>query len=191
MFNWIFKANKNADNSELVLDKENITSIFLLPEVQIDGGVKLVRNGIGTRKRFGVPIYNIAIYLPLKTQDATGAIEMPGAKQVRMVALRDISGDTLASAFLNGIKQNSSIESQNLYRTQLGAIIKTFRSKENISAGQTFHVDLLPNRGTFFYINEELKGVAEYVDGYNEAVLRIWLGDKPADNNLKAALLSA
>lgn len=51
--------------------------------------------------------------------------------------------------------------------------------------------DWLPGEGTQCYLNgKKIGGVIPELAFYN-AVLRIWIGDKPADYALKAALLGA
>lgn len=185
MLKRFFGSGKKDDAEESVLQGQD----FLPPVVQLNG-IDLVKNGVGTRKRFGIAVYRMAVYLPRKTQTAATAINMPGAKQVRLVALRNISGDTLASAFLNGIRKNTSAEDGNAYLQRMGEVIDIFRTQESVSENQTFHMDLLPESGAFFYINEELKGKPIHAAGFNEAILSIWLGDEPADANLKATLLA-
>lgn len=186
MLKRFFKPKANTRSADI---QQNIMQQFLPPEVQLDGST-LIRNGSGTRKRFGISVYEMALYLPEKTKDATTAVGMPGAKQVRMVALRDISGDTLASAFLNGIRKNAPAEQKAAYLKQLGQIISIFRTQDSIVKNNTFHMDLLPQGGAFFYISGTLKGEPIRVPGFNEAILSIWLGEEPADDNLKQALLT-
>lgn len=186
MLKWLFKPK---DGTQSAATQEEVVQQFLPPETQL-GGSTLIRNGSGTRKRFGISVYEMALYLPGKTKDAAMAVDMPGAKQIRLVALRDISGDTLASAFINGIRKNARAEQQKAYLDHLGQIISIFRTQDSIAEKSTFHMDLLPDEGAFFYINETLKGEPIRVPGFNEAILSIWLGEEPADDNLKQALLT-
>lgn len=158
-------------------------------DVVLDEAV-LQCNGVGVRKRFGVSVYKMAVYLPKKTKDANKAIYMPGVKQIRLLALRNISGDTLASAFLAGIRKNAKEENQTAYLEQLGDILDIFKTEDSIAKGQTFHIDLFPDKGAFFHINEEQKGDSICMPGFNEAILSIWLGENPADEGLKADILA-
>lgn len=56
------------------------------------GGQTLVKNGQGTRYRAVFKVYDMALYLPSRTQDAAQVLAMPGAKRASFVALRDIPG---------------------------------------------------------------------------------------------------
>ena len=57
------------------------------------GGQTLVKNGQGTRYRAVFKVYDMALYLPSRTQDAAQVLAMPGAKRASFVALRDIPAD--------------------------------------------------------------------------------------------------
>ena len=49
-------------------------------------------------------------------------------------------------------------------------------------------LDYLPGAGTRVTINQDNKGTIPG-DDFNRALLRIWLGEKPADGSLKKAML--
>lgn len=183
MLDWLLGSKKNGEANSGDEDS------FLPPDVVLDETV-LKCNGVGVRKRFGVSVYKMAVYLPQKTKDASAAIYMPGIKQIRLLALRNIGGDTLASAFLAGIRKNAKEENQTAYLEQLGDILSIFKTEDSITKGQTFHIDLLPEKGAFFYINEEQKGAPICMPGFNEAILSIWLGDNPVDEGLKEDILA-
>lgn len=191
MFKWFLGSDKDkAGGDDLLVADKQTGQAFLPQEVELDESPNaLIRNGVGTRKRFGIPVYDMAVYLSEKTQDAQTAITMPGAKQIRLVALRNIKGDVLASAFLNGVKANSPADVRSMYIKELGQIIKIFKGQDSVAKNHTFHIDLLPNEGAFFYINEELQGKVLHIPGFNEAILGIWLGESPADADLKSNLL--
>ena len=52
-------------------------------------------------------------------------------------------------------------------------------------------VEYVPGKGTVFLINGVQKGETVTDAGFIEAVLRIWVGPKPADSQLKSSLLGA
>lgn len=166
---------------------KNTNDDFLVPEVQVDGQT-LLRNGLGTRKRLGFSVYDMALYLPKKTESATTALQMPGIKQIRLLALRDISGGTLASAFLDGVRKNTLGSEQSAFLAELNRILTIFK-REKVVKNDTFHIELHPEQGALFYINKEQQGQTIQMKGFNEAILGIWLGEKPADADLKQALL--
>lgn len=48
------------------------------------GGQTLVKNGQGTRYRAVFKVYDMALYLPSRTQDAAQVLAMPGAKRASL-----------------------------------------------------------------------------------------------------------
>jgi hypothetical protein len=68
---------------------------------------------------------------------------------------------------------------------QLDSIIGT---RQVWQKGTTFVIDYLPNVGTTISINGVVQGRIAGSD-FNEALLRIWIGDRPRDLHLRKALL--
>jgi hypothetical protein len=66
-----------------------------------------------------------------------------------------------------------------------------FGAMPGLKKGDTFGVDYLPGKGTSITVNG--KAVTETLpeEEFINAMLKIWLGDKPADSALKPALLGA
>lgn len=177
MFKSFFKPKNQTANID---DK-------LPPTISIAGST-LIRNGIGVRKRNDTAIYRVALYLSEPSDDAQSSIHLAGCKQIRMHAMRDISGATLATVFINGIKSNTPIEQQKLFFEHLNIILKIFQDGQNMPADSVVNIDLIPDKGAFFYLNHKLLSEGILIDGFNEAILKIWLGDKPSDPDAKIAM---
>lgn len=154
------------------------------------GNAQLMRNGKGVRKRFGMEVYEMALYLPTATITAKQAVAAFGPKQLRFVAKRRLSGGTLGAALLGGMRKNLPVGQEAHFLPYIGKIVEIFKSQPDISVGQTFRIDLLPDRGTHFYIDDHIKGEPIYAPGFNEALLGVWLGRRPADADLKGKLLA-
>ena len=58
----------------------------------------------------------------------------------------------------------------------------------DVRRGDEVRLDYLPGKGTEVWYGDTLRGVVEGAD-FQAALLSIWLGDKPADKSLKAAML--
>jgi len=54
--------------------------------------------------------------------------------------------------------------------------------------GDRIVIDYLPERGTQVTVKGNLKGVIPGED-FNQALLRVWLGDEPADKGLREGML--
>ena len=63
-----------------------------------------------------------------------------------------------------------------------------FRSVKSAKAGEVILLDFVPGSGTRVVVSSDTKGMIPGED-FNRALLRIWLGENPADSSLKRAML--
>lgn len=174
--------------SPLVAMAVDVAGVDYPPRVSV-AGQPLVLNGAGVRYRFVVQVYAAGLYLPARATTAEQALEMPGAKRIHIQALRDIDGNTLGRLFTRGMEDNST-------RAQFARAIpgtlqlsELFVAKKNLKAGEHFSVEFRPGTGTQILVNGEAMGKPIADPEFFAAMLRIWLGPKPADELLKAQLL--
>lgn len=182
MFDFLWGKRKSSA-------RQALENPYFPPSVPLDH-LPLTRNGQGVRKRFGLQIYDMALYLPAATTSAEQALAMPGPKQVRFVAKRSLSGGVLGVAMLNGLRQNLLPGQETRFAPYTKKIIQVFKSQPDVEKDHTFRIDLVPDRGAYFYIDDDLKEEPIYAPDFNEAVMRIWLGPHPADADLKRNLLA-
>ena len=72
---------------------------------------------------------------------------------------------------------------------QLQKFGEVFASVPELKKGDVLTVDWLPGSGTIIHINgKKVSDVLPDIAFYN-AILKIWLGDNPADSRLKPLLL--
>lgn len=158
------------------------------PTVQL-GGQTLLKNGQGTRYKAIFKVYELALYLPKKTQDAAQVLSMPGAKRASFVALRDIPADQFGLSLVSGMRENVGAQHAMEVISHMNDVIAVFSTEKMIKAGQTFRVDYVPGKGTSFYLDEKQKGPTVPNPVFAEAVLSIWMGPKPVEAQLKDSLL--
>lgn len=60
---------------------------------------------------------------------------------------------------------------------------------DDVKKGDIIVLDFIPDQGTMVTIAKQEKGVIPGKD-FNDALLRIWLGEKPVNKGLKEKLLS-
>lgn len=153
------------------------------------GGQKLVLNGAGIRSRFGFQVYVCALSLPQKRMTVKEVLAIPGPKRVWATMLREISADDLGEALLSGIRKNSTPEQTRLFGLQLVRLGEVFGTIPRLKKGDTFTLDYTADAGTVITVNG--KPVLEPLPdpAFFEALLKIWLGENPADSSLKPRLL--
>ncbi|MBK7050240.1 MAG: chalcone isomerase family protein [Rhodoferax sp.] len=152
------------------------------------GGVDLVANGAGVRSKFGKR-YVAVLYLAATSNNASAILSSKGPKRVVLNLLKDGDGKTFAKAFAGGMEDNST-------EAEMAALkdrVKTFKdimiSMGEASAGSKVMVEWIPEKGTVVTVNGAQKGKEIPGEDFFKAVLKIWLGEDPVQDDLKAALL--
>ncbi len=156
------------------------------------GAGDTVINGVGVRGVLFIKGYAMALYLPQKTTAAGEAISAKGAKRVRIVLLRDTSGETFADALPSGIRKNHSEQEVVPLNARIEALKATMLTVTTAPKGAVIHFDWLPEVAggvTRLTINGEKKGEDIPGEDFYRAVLKIWLGEQPVQADLKEGLL--
>ncbi len=149
-------------------------------------GSPLTLNGAGIRSKFFFDIYVGALYLPQKTDNAETAINMPGPKRVLMHFLyKEVAREKLTGGWNEGFENNLSREQFKALQTRLVDFNRLFVT---VKRGDTIELDYLPDSGTQVSINGQVKGRIPG-NAFYSALLRVWLGQDPADDDLKEAML--
>jgi len=145
----------------------------------------LVLNGAGYRKKFFVKVYVGALYLaqPVNRADRILDADMPRVMLLHFV--RHVSASQLTDAWREGFVANQSTFDIQGLRSRLGDFNKMMR---DVKAGDSLRLELLPRGDTRVWINNDLRGTVGGID-FQRALLSVWLGAKPADGDLKRALI--
>lgn len=150
-------------------------------------GTSLQLNGAGVRSKFFFKIYVAQLYLEEPSQEADAVIQGQGKKRVVMHFLYDgVGPDKLVEGWNDGFGANLDAQSKG----QLQERIETFNSMfaDEMKSGDIVLFDYLPGKGTRVEIKGEVRGMIEGKD-FNDALLSIWLGEKPVTEDLKKDLL--
>ena len=167
-----------------------IEGVKLADRVKLgDAGPELMLNGAGVRTRVFFKVYVGALYLQQKKTSAEAALADTGAKRVAMHMLRDLAADQLFSALNDGLRNNHTPEVLARLEPQVKQLEGIFNAVKAAKTGDAIVLDFLPGTGTRVVVNGEAKGTIPG-DEFSHALLRIWLGESPADASLKKAMLS-
>ena len=166
-----------------------VANVKYEPSVDL-AGQKLVLNGAGIRYKFVVKVYTAGLYLTHKAGSTADVLATPGPKRIHIQMLRDIDGNELGKLFTKGMEANAPREEFVKCINGVLKLSEVFASRKQLNSGDSFSVDYVPGVGSVLLLN----GKSVMTDPIKEpeffsALLRIWLGDKPADDNLKDALL--
>jgi hypothetical protein len=150
------------------------------------GTGELVLNGAGIRTRVIFKLYVGALYLTEKKSAAVEVLAQKGAKRVALTLLRDLSAKQLNEAFESGIQANNSAAEVEAIKPRLAELLSLFTDGKE---GDVILLDFLPESGTVVNLNGAVKGKPIPGEDFYRALLRIWLGDKPVDADLKKGML--
>jgi long-chain acyl-CoA synthetase len=151
------------------------------------GGSELLLNGAGLRSKLFIKVYVGALYVGQKSTSPAAIIDNPQPRRMVMRLLRDLDAETLASAMDEGLKNNHSpaeLADMKSQAEQLAGIMKAIGKARE---GDTIAIDFSAD-GVVVSLNGETRGKVAG-PGFAKALLKVWLGDKPADASLKKALL--
>lgn len=76
------------------------------PAAQDWAGLRLRRNGTGTRRYIGLEIYRAALYLPVPMQDATAILADPAPKLILLRYARAVTAAVAATAWREAFAAN-------------------------------------------------------------------------------------
>ena len=85
----------------------DVEGVKFEPTAQV-GGQSLQLNGTGVRTRAVFKVYAAGLYVPQKSTDARALVAQKGPRRIAMGLLRDVSADSFADAFNDGLKANNS-----------------------------------------------------------------------------------
>lgn len=153
------------------------------------GGKELKLNGAGMRTKLVIKVYAAGLYLMEKKTAVADILKLEGPRRVTLVMARDIASEDLARAFMDGINENLDKAEKTKIAGQIAKFGEMFASVDAIKKGDTLHMDWIPGTGTVCELNGKRIGAPVSDVNFYNAVLRIWLGDKPVDRSLKPALL--
>jgi len=153
-------------------------------------GANLVLNGAGLRKLIFFNVYAMGLYLPKKAANAAEAVAMEGPKRVSLHMLRDVGAARFTKALTEGIEQNHSEAEVKALQPRIDALVAAMAEVGEAKKGSTITLDW---NGSATLIGVDGKPAGKPIDGadFYRALLRIWLGEHPVQEDLKKALVGA
>jgi hypothetical protein len=165
-----------------------VEGVKLDPSAQV-GGAALQLNGAGLRTRVFFKVYVAGLYVPQKSSSAATLLAQKGPRRVAITMLRNVDADTFSGALVEGLRANHSEAQMAAMKPQVDALTASFKAAGEAKKGDVIHLDFLPDSGTQLTVNGQARGNAIAGEEFFAALLRVWLGDKPADADLKKGML--
>lgn len=150
---------------------------------------ELTLNGAGLRTKLIFKVYVAGLYLTEKKGNTADVLALKGPKRVTLTLMRDLSADQLTEALAEGLKNNNGADDLARLKPQIDALMATMTAIKQADKGSVVTFDYVPGFGTRITVNGEARGALIVGDDLYNAVLKIWIGDKPVEDSLKKALL--
>jgi Chalcone isomerase-like len=158
------------------------------PTAQV-GGAALQLNGTGVRTRAIFKVYVAGLYVPQTSSSAATLLSQKGPRRLSLTMLRNVDADSFAGPLNEGLHKNHTEAQVVAFKPQIDAMNAALKAIDEAKKGDVLHFEYLPDSGTRITVNAQQKGASIPGEDFFTAMLRIWLGDKPADADLKKGLL--
>jgi hypothetical protein len=149
----------------------------------------LMLNGAGVRYKAVFKVYTAGLYLGQKADTPEAVLATPGPKRITITMLRDIDSAELGKLFSRGMEDNMDRSAFSKLIPGVLRMSQVFSDHKKLKEGDNFLVDWVPGTGTVLTIKGKVEGEPFKEPEFFDALVRIWLGPKPADWMLKEALL--
>jgi len=146
---------------------------------------ELVLNGAGLRKRFVFKVYVIGLYLAQKTTDA---VNVAGPKRISIHMLRDVGAEQFTEALVEGLRANLSEAEFAKLEPRVKELSDVMAQIGEAKKGMGIALDWTGS-DTRLVVDGKPAGKPIAGEDFYRALLRIWLGDRPVQDDLKKALL--
>jgi hypothetical protein len=168
----------------LPLQAAEVAGVKFEDQVRI-ADTQLALTGAGLRQRFIFDVYTMGLYV----RDAKADLIMqPGAKRVAIRMLRNVDADTFTAALVDGMRPNHDAATMQALAPRIAELSAIMALLKEAKKGMTITLDWLPGTGTQMTVDGRFTGAPIAGEDFYQALLRIWLGPKPVQEDLKRAL---
>lgn len=155
-------------------------------------GKNLKLNGGGISMRLVFKVYAMGLYLLDRRRTAEDVLTSDGPRRLMIAMLRDVDAEEFDDAVLRFMADDANRGDEAKARiaqqmAQLGAAIA--RQPGGLRKGDLLTLDWVPGTGTVVELNKRALIPPPRDIAFYNALLNIWIGDKPADPLLKTRLL--
>ena len=153
------------------------------------GGQDLQLNGVGLRAVAWLKGYAAGLYLPKKATTAADVLMMQGPKRLQLRMLQEVSTQEFIKAFDKGIKRNTPVDALPGMVDRMAKFDAQLTAMGKVRKGDVVDLDFVPGKGLTMTWNGKLQGEPIPGGDLYTALLKIFVGDKPTDPELKTGLL--
>lgn len=152
-------------------------------------GQTLELNGVGLRAVAWLKGYAAGLYLSQRVRTPQQVVAAPGAKRLQMRMLLDVDTEEFVKAFGKGIARNSPPAELPVLAARMARFDALVRAIGKVKKRDVIDLDWLPGTGLQLTLNGRQRGEPIPGEDLYAALLRIFVGDRPVDPEMKIGLL--
>ena len=146
-------------------------------------------NGVGLRAVAWLKGYAAGLYLRDKARTPALVLATAGPKRLRMKMMLKVEAKEFIKAFHKGIARNVPADEQAKLAERMALFDAAVNQIGTVKKGDVVDLDFVPGVGTQLLLNGAPRGAVLPGDDLYAGLLKIFIGDKPVDAELKAGLL--
>ncbi len=163
---------------------KEISGVDVAEHIAVES-TQLQLNGAGVRSKFFIDLYVGSLYLPSRTDNITAILDAPTSAVRLNITSGMITSDKMRDAINDGFDDATDGNTAEI-QTEIDAFMALF--SDEIKEGDQFTLATDKSFGVTAYKNGEAQATIEG-EAFRQALLKIWLGDSPAQGSLKKAML--
>ena len=149
----------------------------------------LVLNGVGVRQVAWLKGYAAALYLARKAGTADAALAVAGPKRIRLHLLIEVEAKEFAKAVDKGMRRNHTPSALAALKPRIAQFDAQILALKVLRKGEVVDLDFVPGTGLVLLRNGKPQGTPLSGDDLYAGLMKIFIGDDPVDDALKAGLL--
>ncbi|WP_394200648.1 chalcone isomerase family protein [Shewanella waksmanii] len=163
----------------------NVAGIELAEKIQPEHS-ELVLNGAGVRSKFFIDLYVGSLYVSSPSQQLDEILSQPEVAVRLNITSGMITSDKMQDAINEGF-DDATDGNTDAIKQQITTFMALFA--DEIKQGDQFTLVATKDLGVTAYKNGKLQDTVKG-EAFRQALLKIWLGDQPAQKSLKKAMLN-
>jgi hypothetical protein len=152
-------------------------------------GTELVLNGVGVRQVAWLKGYAAGLYLAQKSKSAAQVLATAGPKRIRLRLLVDVEAKEFAKAIDKGMRRNHGQTELEMLKARIAQLDTLVLGLGQLRKGEVVDLDFVPGAGLLLARNGKPQGTTLPGDDLYAGLMKIFIGEVPVDEALKAGLL--
>jgi len=165
-----------------------LEGVQLPDRIRMPNGPELVLNGAGVREQAIFKVYVSALYLPSRNEDGEAIIMRDQPRRLALHFLRSVTAKQFTTSTNDALRDTLTSEERRPLAARIAQLNDFLETLPDVREGTEILIDYLPKFGTTLWIDGKEQYRIPGAD-FNQALMRVWLGDRPKDPKLKRAML--